>query len=238
MIEIHPTESAQIEQRHNRMPIHGRRLEQSRHVLWVKLSSPSHPGEPFNDSSEYLRLVSEWWRGTHPRGLIEQSELPRTRRKIMPVTEEKILLTQEGWRRLHEELAALRKQRGLELNEHIEAGHSGDWVESAAHYNNSNVTTLNRRIMQLEEVLHRSIPVGPADREPGKVGVGSRVVVQWEDGEREDYIIGGPPEVDTSAGKISYEAPVGRALMGSRAGMWVDVKTPEGSCRLQIITVV
>ncbi|MGI5836755.1 MAG: GreA/GreB family elongation factor [Chloroflexota bacterium] len=156
----------------------------------------------------------------------------------MPVTEEKILLTQEGWRKLHEELAALRKQRGLELSEHMETGHTGDWLESAAQYVNSNMATLSRRITQIEEVLHRSVPVGPADREPGVVGVGSKVVVQWEDGEREDFILVGPPEVDTSAGKISYEAPVGRALMGNRAGMWVDVETPGGSCRLQIITVV
>lgn len=155
----------------------------------------------------------------------------------MPVAEGKILLTREGWRRLHEELAALRKQRGSELNEHMQTGHTGDWVESATHYMNSNVASLSRRIAQLEGLLRRSIPVGPEDREPGRVGVGSRVVVQWEDGEREDYMLVGPPEVDASAGKISYEAPVGRALMGSRAGNWVDVTTPGGFRRLQLVAV-
>ncbi len=156
----------------------------------------------------------------------------------MAVTEEKMLLTQEGWRRLHEELAALRKQRDLEMGEHRQAGHSGDWVESAVQYMSSDAVALGRRVAQLEKVLLRSTPVGPANREQGKIGVGSKVVVRWDDGGQDNFLLVGPPEVDIATGRISYEAPVGCALMGRQVGEWVEVISPDGPSQLQIIAVI
>ncbi len=152
-------------------------------------------------------------------------------------TAEQILLTQDGWSKLQGELLALRKLRDSRPGEYREIALNAEPGEAAANYLQSDIASLDRRIAQLEETLRRAVPVGPADRERGTVGVGSRVRVCWEDGECELYVLVGPPEVDLQTGRISYESPVGGALMGRREGESVEVMTPGGPCRLQVLQV-
>jgi transcription elongation factor GreA len=86
----------------------------------------------------------------------------------------------------------------------------------------------------LEWVLSRAEPVADDEREPGVIGVGTEVKVVWDDGDRETLMIVGPPEVSAREGRISYESPVGQALMGRRAGEQVWVATQAGLSRLEI----
>ncbi len=149
---------------------------------------------------------------------------------------QEIYLTEEGWRRLRSELAALLKLRGSRSSQVAEIADGIEWGESTSP-NIQSITVLDRRIADLEEVLSRAVPVRSADREPGLAGIGSRVAVRWEDGEEETYTLVGPPEVDLPAGKISYESPVGRALMGRHRGESVEVATPGGPGRLELLEV-
>ncbi len=148
-----------------------------------------------------------------------------------------IMLTEEGWKRFQEELLSLREQQGWRTSEYrtnLEAADPGD---AGSRYLESEIAAIERRIIQLEGTLARAVPVGPAERRPGIVGVGSNVSVRWEDGEEESYTLVGPLEVDVRVSRISYESPVGRALAGRSAGEWIDVSTPSGQSRLQIVQV-
>ncbi len=152
-------------------------------------------------------------------------------------TADRILLTGRGWEKLQGELLSLRKQRASAPRACVEIAEAAEPGEGGLGYVQSDLASLDRRISQLEQILSRAVPVGPDHREPGVAGVGSRVAVCWEDGEREDYVLVGPPEVDLQAGYISYESPVGGALLGRREGDWVEVAAPQGPCRLQVVMV-
>ena len=90
-----------------------------------------------------------------------------------------VLLTPEGWRQLHDELAELQRRRASlgALSQHDPAsGSDGDPLVE--------VSLLDQRIEELQRVLQRAIPVDPAELVPGTVGVGSCVTVRWGEGER------------------------------------------------------
>jgi transcription elongation factor GreA len=65
------------------------------------------------------------------------------------------------------------------------------------------------------------------------VGLGSTVVVDF-DGEEERYTIVGAIEAKPAAGFISNESPIGRALLGKRAGQSAFVTTPGGQAKLTV----
>ena len=152
-------------------------------------------------------------------------------------TMSEILITQEGWERLHAELARLRGLQGSSNAEYKDVFLDLEPGDAALRYMQGEVSSLGRRISHLQEVLARAVPVASSDLLPGVVGVGSRVVVRWEDGGEESYVVVGPPEVDVQSNRISRESPVGRALEGRRTGEWVEVATPGGCSRLEIIAV-
>jgi len=135
-------------------------------------------------------------------------------------------LTADGWRRLHDELLTLSEER-----REIEA------AELAPDERRAALVPLESRIIELEAMLARAVPVDPAEREPGTAGVGSQVSVSWDDGTEETYAIVGPPEVETRSGRISYESPVGRALVGRKAGERIAVATPAGVTRLRVLAI-
>ncbi len=150
---------------------------------------------------------------------------------------EKLLLTEQGWNRLREELLVLQRQQRSRAGECMDIAQSAERGGKESEYRQSKLACLDRRVEWLEEVLSKAMPVDTSDHVPGAVGIGSPVIVRWEDGEEEGYTIVGPPEVDTPAGRISYESPIGQALMGRHAGEWVTAEPPGGRCRLQLLVV-
>lgn len=141
-----------------------------------------------------------------------------------------VLITDVGWLRLNDELISMRKQRRLAFQ--MATGTDG---EPRGH--EAEIAVLDQRIGQLSDMLANAMIVSADDREPGRVGVGSRVDVHWDDGDEESFTIVGPPEVSPSEGCISYESPVGRSLLGRREGEWIDVNTHWGSQGLLVVRV-
>lgn len=142
----------------------------------------------------------------------------------MDMTTQTVRMTRGGWCRLREELLALEDERRRM---------DGDDVADRRVVD----AGLDLRIAALRGLVARAIPVDDAEREPGVVEVGTRVTVSWEDGAEEVYVLVGPPEVEALAGRISYESPVGRALVGRRVGERVAVATPAGATGLEIRAV-
>ena len=92
----------------------------------------------------------------------------------MVTTNSQVLLTADGWRRLHDELAELSQRRATSLA----ATMNGDWGPPSEHAASpSELEYLRHCIAELEYVLERAIPVARTEREPGVVGVGSEVEV-------------------------------------------------------------
>lgn len=139
---------------------------------------------------------------------------------------ETVMLTPEGWRRLHDEFVRLQ-QRREELAD-LPLDDAGPLSEFAA---------LDYRVDELQRVLQRAVPVDRAELLPEKADVGSRVTVRWADGGEETFTLVGPPEIAPRSGRISYESPVGRALIGSRPGEQVTVPTIDGPARLEVVAI-
>jgi transcription elongation factor GreA len=95
---------------------------------------------------------------------------------------------------------------------------------------------LEARINALEAQVAAARVVAPtAD---GSAGIGSSVRVRHCDsGEIAEYELVGPIESDAGNGRVSVEAPVGRALLGGRRGETVLLDTPRGSEQLEILSV-
>ncbi|MCK5429637.1 MAG: GreA/GreB family elongation factor, partial [Anaerolineales bacterium] len=72
------------------------------------------------------------------------------------------------------------------------------------------------------------------DTHSDKVKLGSHVVVENQDGEKEEYAIVGSAEASPKDGKISNESPIGKALMSKKVGQAAQVKAPAGTIKLTV----
>ena len=152
--------------------------------------------------------------------------------------EKPVLLTKEGLRTLAEELEQLVSVRRGEVAERIRhARDFGDIAENAEYTEAKNEQSLvEGRIQTLEAMIRNAVVIEEEPREQGVVGVGARVRVSSEEGE-ETYSIVGPAEADPLHGRISNESPLGRALLGHRAGDEVEWTSPIGVSRVKILAV-
>lgn len=147
-------------------------------------------------------------------------------------------LTQEGYRKLQEELELLRTVRRQEIAERLhEAMEGGELIDNAEYEAAKNEQAfVEGRIKELEILLATARvveDVGSAD----SVQVGSRVTIREDGAAEEQYTIVGAAEADPSLGKISNESPLGRALMNKKAGDTVQVDAPAGSFLVTIVKV-
>ena len=149
-----------------------------------------------------------------------------------------VLLTREGLRKLEEEYEALIGERRREIAERIRhARDFGDISENAEYIEAKNEQSLvEGRIMTLEGMIRNAVVIEEAEREQGVVGVGTTVNVKTVEGD-ERYAIVGPAEADPLQGRISNESPLGRALMGHRAGEEVEWTSPNGTSSVRILAV-
>lgn len=158
---------------------------------------------------------------------------------MSPKQGKKNLLTPEGYEELVQELEYLTTVRRREIAELIRQSKSdGDVMENAA-YEEAKVEQafLEGRIKTLENLLRNAVVVAEDDRaSDGTVTFGTTVTVQAPDGDHpETYQLVGSAEADPSAGRISVESPLGKALLGHKAGDEVVVETPGGLMRFRIL---
>lgn len=148
-----------------------------------------------------------------------------------------VLVTAEGYTRLRAELEALRTLRRRELAEQLRAAHEDSDPDNRALFDVlEEQAQLEGRIGLLEAQVAAARVVSPSD--DGSVGIGSHVRVRHLDsGELADYELVGPIESDLGNGRVSLEAPVGRALLGGRRGDTIRVDAPKGTIELEILSV-
>jgi transcription elongation factor GreA len=150
---------------------------------------------------------------------------------------EELVLTEDRWQQVSDHLAALRGQRAERGAADAGVARREGPDRFLVHYRQAEIAFLDRRIAQLEDTLAGATLVDGAGGPPDTVRFGSRVGVRWEDGAEEEYVVVTPPELELRTGHISCESPVGRAILGRRAGDQVAVATPDGSLGLQVVSV-
>lgn len=149
-----------------------------------------------------------------------------------------VLITREGLRKIEDEYEELVGNRRREVAERIKhARDFGDIAENAEYTEAKNEQGLvEGRILTLEAILRNAVLIEEGERQPGIVAVGASVKVT--DGQDDEvYSIVGPAEADPRKGMISNESPLGRALLGHRAGDEVEWSSPMGTSRLKIVAV-
>jgi transcription elongation factor GreA len=153
-----------------------------------------------------------------------------------PVNEK--FLTPEGAAKVRAELQQLIDTKRPEIAERLrEAIRMGDLSENADYIMaKEDQAFLEGRIRELQELLRAATII--TDAAPtGVVGMGSRVTVQEAGQDPETFSLVGAKEADPRQGKISNESPIGRALLGKRAGDAVKIETPAGNLKLKIIKI-
>lgn len=151
-----------------------------------------------------------------------------------------IPVTREGFERLTGELRELTDVKRPEIVAAVaEARSHGDLRENAAYdAARQDQAMIEKRIIELEGMLRNAkvIDASSAANANGLIGVGSKVTVDF-DGEDEQYTLVGAIEAQPAAGLISTESPIGRQLVGKKAGDSSRVETPGGSMMLTIKAV-
>jgi transcription elongation factor GreA len=141
-------------------------------------------------------------------------------------------LTQAQKEQLEAELAELEGPKRAEAVEAIASARSfGDLSENFEYHAAKNEQgLLERRITMLRDRLDRAVIVDEAAVARDTVGVGTTVEIEDEQGERMQVEI-------SSVGGVSPDSPVGRALLGKKAGDEVVIDAPRGSWRARILSV-
>jgi transcription elongation factor GreA len=146
-------------------------------------------------------------------------------------------LSPAAHKRLTEELEELRTHGRIEMADRIErAREHGDLKENAEyHAAKDEQGFLETRIQVIEGQL-RTAKVVEASSD--RVTVGSKVVVKDLDlGEQETWTVTGVSEADPLENKVSYESPIGSALMDSVVGDTIEVSLPRGTMHLEVVAI-
>lgn len=150
----------------------------------------------------------------------------------MPTT----FLTEEGYKKLQEELDYLRTVKRQEVANRLhEAMEGGELIENAEYEAAKNEQAfVEGRIQELEIILASARIIDESQSLPDVVQVGDTVTIQEEGGEPEVYTIVGAAEANPRQGKISNESPIGKAILNHRVGEVVTVEAPAGAYKVTI----
>ncbi|MBE6597169.1 MAG: transcription elongation factor GreA [Ruminococcaceae bacterium] len=149
------------------------------------------------------------------------------------------LYTPEGYQKLIDEMNYLTQTRREEIKKSIaEARSFGDLSENAEYDEARNEQAkVEARIKELEELIRNAKVVDEDVIDTSIVGIGSLVKIRTSDGMEAEYNIVGSNEADPDARKISDQSPIGRRLIGKKAGEKVLVEVPSGKVTIDIISV-
>jgi transcription elongation factor GreA len=142
---------------------------------------------------------------------------------------DKVPMLPEGHRMLNDDLKRLKSERP-EIVEAIEVARAhGDLSENAEyHAAKERQGQIEANIADLEDKLSRAMVIDPTTLSGDKIVFGATVTMKDEDGKTVKYQLVGQTEADARVGRISYNSPLGRALIGRQAGEDVEVSAPSG----------
>jgi transcription elongation factor GreA len=149
-------------------------------------------------------------------------------------------LTRKGAKKLQEELQNLKGPAREGLAKRLRTAiQQGDLSENADYLSaKEEQGFLEGRILDLENTLQNVVIIEDNQTTSNQIGIGSRFVVKENGGDEDTYYLVGPKEADPIKGMISFESPIGKALMGHSVGDEVEVLTPGGKLILAIVKLI
>ncbi|MDD5796457.1 MAG: transcription elongation factor GreA [Oscillospiraceae bacterium] len=152
-----------------------------------------------------------------------------------------IMLTEEGYKNLQDELEELKTKGRAEIAEKIKVARSyGDLSENSEYDDAKNEQAImEARIVTIEATLKNAQIINENEISNEFVHLASRVQVEMvATGKTAEYKIVGSNDTDPRNGKISDESPVGKAIMGHKEGDVVEVETPAGVMGVKILKIL
>ncbi len=154
--------------------------------------------------------------------------------------QQEVILTQEGFDKLEEELNYLKTEKRTEIAERIKVARGfGDLSENSEYDEAKNAQAENeQQIAELEAKIRHAKVIDSKEIDTKTVQIGNTVKLYDEEFEEEiEYTIVGSTEVDLTENKISNESPIGKALLGRKKGEVVDVDAPDGIIKFEILAI-
>ncbi len=150
-------------------------------------------------------------------------------------------LTPEEIKKREERLEVLKTTRRLEIAEQLKIARAfGDLSENAEYDAAKNEQAKNEYdIVQLETELKNAHVIDESSLDTTTVGVGATVKLTDMGDKTKKYVfqIVGSAETDPANGRISNESPIGKAVLGHKAGDVVEVVTPGGMLKLKVASI-
>ncbi len=148
-----------------------------------------------------------------------------------------VFLTDDGRQLALSQLEYLRTVKRAEVAQYLhDAKESGDVIDNAAYEDAKNQQALlEGRILELEQLLAKAKLISRAPTD--EVTLGSVIHLCTSDDRKYNYTLVGAFEANPSAGRISNESPVGKALLGHKVGDLVIVSTPGGVKEYTILSI-
>ena len=156
------------------------------------------------------------------------------------MAEKKNVLTYAGLKKYEEELSDLKVYKRKEVAQKIkEAREQGDLSENAEYdAAKEEQRDIELRIEELENLLRNAEVVVEDEVELDKISVGCLVKVYDIEFEEElEFRIVGSTEANSLKGLISNESPLGKALLGKKAGDHIHVESPSGIVEYNILAI-
>jgi transcription elongation factor GreA len=152
-----------------------------------------------------------------------------------------VLLTEEGYAKLEQELEHLKAVRRPQVAERIRQAKELASTQNNAEYDDAKneQAFVEGRILTLEKMIQDATIIDEEQAHHAtQVQIGSDVTVSEGHGKKQQtFTIVGSAEADPKQGKISNESPVGRALLGKRVGDEVQVAAPKGVLRYTVTKI-
>lgn len=151
---------------------------------------------------------------------------------------QKTLITKEGLEKMQKELEDLRTTKRAEVAQRLkEAIAMGDLSENSEYDEAKNAQAfLEGRIVQLEQQIRTAQIIVKGKK--NRIDVGSTVTIEdMEEYVKETVTIVGSSESNPFEGRISNESPVGRALVGAKAGDIVEADAPNSVIKYKVISI-
>ena len=152
---------------------------------------------------------------------------------------EKYKMSRERYDEIAKELEYLQTVREKEVAEQIKEARSYGDLSENSEYDEAKTEQgkLYSKIAEYKNLLENAEIVEKSAR-TSNIGIGSRVtVLDMEFDEELEYQIVGGQEANPAIGRISDDSPVGRGLIGRRAGDTVTIEAPAGELQFKILKV-
>ncbi len=153
---------------------------------------------------------------------------------------QKVYLTEEALAELKEQLNTMKTEGRKDVAEKIKIARAfGDLSENAEYDAAKNEQGfLESEIVRIEKLIKDAEIIDESTLNNDMVNIGSYVkVFDYDLDEEDEYQLVSSTDVDPDNNKISYESPIGAALLHKKVGDELTIEVPAGTIEMKILEI-